>query len=217
MEKLSKQPDEFVKHTAHQLVRIYPKGSRVNSDNYCPVLPWSNGCQIVALNYQYKKGDEVLQNLCRFRQNNNNGYVLKPKILRPTVLPNGQRQLPFFNMNELNTWPERNRNGYLFKIEVISGLQLPRPKNLENDLSNIIDPYVSLQVIGAPCEEAQKCHTEVVQNNGFNPKFRKTFQFKVHFPQLALLELKVLDDVKGPDVVLGNDLLNCCLNCHHNL
>ena len=209
MEKLSKQQaGDFVKHTARQLVRIYPKGSRVNSDNYCPVLPWSRGCQVVALNYQYKIGDEVLQNLCRFRQNNNSGYVLKPKVLRPTVLPDGRRKLPTFNMDNKDTWPLQNQYGYMFKIEVISGLQLPRPKNLEKDLTNIIDPYVTLQVIGAPGEAAQKCHTEIVQNNGFNPKFRKTFKFNVHFPQLALLELKVLDDVKGPDVVLGTDLSN---------
>jgi hypothetical protein len=34
------------------MLRIYPRGSRVNSSNYDPVPLWLAGCQLVALNYQ---------------------------------------------------------------------------------------------------------------------------------------------------------------------
>ena len=200
MEKLCKDSKEFVNHTSRQFVRIYPKGSRVNSSNYSPILPWANGCQIVALNYQFKEKDEVLQNLCRFRQNGGNGFVLKPRFLRPK---NGKP--PNFDISDMQTWPIQNQRGYTYHITVISGLQLPRPKKLESDLNNIIDPYVTLQVLGAAVDESrEKSKTEVVQNNGFNPKFNKHFQFKVHFPQLAMLEVKVLDEVPGPDSILGS-------------
>ena len=60
---------KMVQHTASQLVRIYPKGTRVDSSNYSPIMPWACGAQIVALNYQDKGGYEVIQNICRFRQN----------------------------------------------------------------------------------------------------------------------------------------------------
>ena len=60
---------KMVQHTAFQLVRIYPKGTRVDSSNYSPIMPWACGAQVVALNYQDKGGYEVIQNICRFRQN----------------------------------------------------------------------------------------------------------------------------------------------------
>ena len=60
---------KMVQHTAFQMVRIYPKGTRVDSSNYSPIMPWACGAQVVALNYQDKGGYEVIQNICRFRQN----------------------------------------------------------------------------------------------------------------------------------------------------
>ena len=36
----------LTKHTANQLIRIYPAGKRVDSSNYNPILPWAAGCQI---------------------------------------------------------------------------------------------------------------------------------------------------------------------------
>jgi len=43
---------ELIKHTQKNLVRIYPKGSRVNSSNYEPHRYWAAGAQIVAINWQ---------------------------------------------------------------------------------------------------------------------------------------------------------------------
>jgi len=34
------------------LSRVYPKGQRIDSSNYCPIPFWNVGCQMVALNYQ---------------------------------------------------------------------------------------------------------------------------------------------------------------------
>jgi len=43
---------ELIKHTQKNLVRIYPKGSRVNSSNYEPHRYWAAGAQVVAINWQ---------------------------------------------------------------------------------------------------------------------------------------------------------------------
>ena len=43
---------DLVKHTHTNLVRIYPKGTRVNSTNYEPHKYWAAGCQVVAINWQ---------------------------------------------------------------------------------------------------------------------------------------------------------------------
>ena len=54
----------IVKHTNNQLLRIYPLALNVLSGNYKPILPWTTGAQMVALNYQtngsaMRKGSKV--------------------------------------------------------------------------------------------------------------------------------------------------------------
>ena len=52
MTLLKERPVEFVNYNKHQLSRVYPKGTRVDSSNFTPQLFWNAGCQLVALNYQ---------------------------------------------------------------------------------------------------------------------------------------------------------------------
>ena len=43
---------DLIKHTQDHVVRIYPKGVRINSTNYDPHRYWSAGAQLVSLNWQ---------------------------------------------------------------------------------------------------------------------------------------------------------------------
>lgn len=43
---------DLVKHTQSHIIRVYPKGARVDSSNYEPHLYWAAGGQVVALNWQ---------------------------------------------------------------------------------------------------------------------------------------------------------------------
>lgn len=43
---------DLVKHNQTHMVRIYPKGTRVNSTNYEPHRYWAAGAQVVAINWQ---------------------------------------------------------------------------------------------------------------------------------------------------------------------
>lgn len=43
---------DLVQHNQTHLVRIYPKGTRVNSTNYAPHRYWAAGAQVVAINWQ---------------------------------------------------------------------------------------------------------------------------------------------------------------------
>jgi len=52
MTLLKEHPVEFVNYNKHQLSRVYPRGTRVDSGNFMPQLFWNAGCQLVALNYQ---------------------------------------------------------------------------------------------------------------------------------------------------------------------
>lgn len=43
---------DLVKHNRTHVVRIYPKGTRLNSSNYEPHKYWAAGAQLVAINWQ---------------------------------------------------------------------------------------------------------------------------------------------------------------------
>ena len=42
----------WCRFTQQNLLRIYPKGTRVTSSNYNPLVAWSHGAQMVAFNMQ---------------------------------------------------------------------------------------------------------------------------------------------------------------------
>ncbi|CAG8728810.1 1030_t:CDS:2, partial [Acaulospora colombiana] len=60
----------LVEHTRSHLVRVYPKGTRVDSSNYEPNVFWAMGCQLVTLNWQTVAG-----------------FVLKPAALLDPEYP----------------------------------------------------------------------------------------------------------------------------------
>ena len=45
-------PQAILNFTRKSLLRVYPKGSRIKSENYDPIIYWNYGMQLVALNYQ---------------------------------------------------------------------------------------------------------------------------------------------------------------------
>lgn len=73
--------EDLIRHTQTHVVRIYPKGTRVNSTNYEPLQYWAAGCQLVALNIQTMDlGYRI--NQAMFMRSGRQGYVLKPLALR---------------------------------------------------------------------------------------------------------------------------------------
>ncbi|EMP35169.1 1-phosphatidylinositol-4,5-bisphosphate phosphodiesterase delta-4 [Chelonia mydas] len=171
--------NEFVRHNAWQLTRIYPSGLRTDSSNYDPQEMWNVGCQLVALNVQ-TAGAEM--DLCDglFRQNARCGYVLKPAFLRDAGTA--------FDPDN-----PRSRAGggpWSLAIQVISGQQLP--KVASSKASAIVDPLVRVEIHGVPADQARR-ETQYVDNNGFNPSWGETLQFKVHVPELALVRFVVED------------------------
>jgi len=56
----------LVNHTREHLVRVYPKGTRVDSSNYEPHRFWAAGCQLVTVNWQ-TVGESLIH--AQFHQN----------------------------------------------------------------------------------------------------------------------------------------------------
>ncbi|KFV14738.1 1-phosphatidylinositol 4,5-bisphosphate phosphodiesterase delta-4, partial [Tauraco erythrolophus] len=171
--------NEFVRHNAWQLTRIYPSGMRTDSSNYNPQEMWNVGCQIVALNFQ-TAGMEM--DLCDglFSQNGCCGYVLKPPFMRD--------EETLFNPSDPSSW--EGPGPVTLTIQVISGQQLPKVAN--SKVGAVIDPLVRVEIHGVPVDQAHQ-ETKYIENNGFNPHWDETLQFQLHVPELALVRFVVED------------------------
>ncbi|NXW59089.1 PLCD4 phosphodiesterase, partial [Eurystomus gularis] len=171
--------NEFVRHNAWQLTRIYPSGMRTDSSNYNPQEMWNVGCQIVALNFQ-TAGTEM--DLCDglFSQNGRCGYVLKPPFMRA--------EETLFNPSDPSS--REGPGPITLTIQVISGQQLPKVANSKEGA--IIDPLVRVEIHGVPADQARQ-ETKYIENNGFNPRWDETLQFQLHVPELALVRFVVED------------------------
>ncbi|KAJ6659344.1 hypothetical protein lerEdw1_019215 [Lerista edwardsae] len=178
----------FIRHNVRHLSRIYPAGWRTDSSNYNPVDMWNVGCQIVALNFQYK-GTEMDIHQGRFQENGFCGYVLKPEFLRD--------EQSRFNPKTITEGPWLTRKK--LQVKVISGQQLPK---VNKSINSIVDPKVIIEVHGVQRDNNKK-QTAVINNNGFNPKWKETFEFDIHVPKMALVRFIVEDY----DVSTKNDFI----------
>ncbi|KAL7495047.1 hypothetical protein ACHAWT_003800 [Skeletonema menzelii] len=160
------------------LMRIYPSGTRIHSSNFNPVLHWSQGCQMVALNYQ-TDDSEMAVNDGRFRENGGCGYV--PKSLK--------------------SYPGKLN----LKIKVLAGSCLPHP--FGEPCGEVTSPYVILRLhdVRATAQKSEELlkiderKTETIQDNGFCPQWpdTKAFSFEVENPGIAMLEFTALHHDEG--------------------
>ncbi|GJJ14667.1 hypothetical protein Clacol_008933 [Clathrus columnatus] len=122
---------DLIKHTRTHVIRVYPKGLRLNSSNYEPHRYWAAGAQLVALNWQtFDLG--YMMNHAMFHQNGRTGYVLKPPPLR-----NGDKAHLM------------QRGEHFLDVTIISAQQLPRARDKEGrEVLNkhIVDPYVEISL-----------------------------------------------------------------------
>ncbi|KAH9288012.1 hypothetical protein KI387_032129, partial [Taxus chinensis] len=101
--KLAKlHPDLIVRFTEKDLLRIYPKGTRLDSSNYNPFRAWTHGAQMVAINMQ-GYGRHLWLAHGFFRANGGCGYVKKPTFFLSSANDNGGGDQNIFNPKK--SWP----------------------------------------------------------------------------------------------------------------
>lgn len=158
--------------------RCYPAGSRVDSSNYMPILPWSVGTQMVALNFQ-TVDTALLLNDGRFRENGGCGYILKPSGL----------------MDLQDPTQDEPRVPMKLSIRVLSGSCLPKASDAR--AGDCIDPYVKVSVFdvrNGDKESFTTFSTSVVTANGFFPIWNgEKFSFRIENHAVAMLQLCVYD------------------------
>jgi phosphatidylinositol phospholipase C, delta len=187
-----KKSAEWIVYNQTHMSRTYPAGSRLDSSNYSPLLPWSVGCQMVALNFQTE--DAFLRlNDGRFRENGNCGYVLKPSSL---MVSDGIKADP---------------GAIRLSVRVLSGSCLPKPSGIRN--GDCIDPYVKVAVFDVKNEEKEtitQYATASVPSNGYFPIWnQEKFSFSVEDWSVAILQVTVMDKLKEEFIASSSIPVSC--------
>jgi len=170
------------KHNLSHLMRVYPGLTRVKSNNFDPIAFWKKGVQMVALNWQTygmkqpgtfliaDRGMQIHEAL--FQGNHQHGYILKPASLLPSSNP------------RLSIPNESKSSRIKLNVEVISGQQLPRPK--DSKPGQAVDPYVHIELI-CPNGQGSESRTRAVRDNEFNPVWDEHMSFDVVTPHKELI------------------------------
>ena len=176
-----KQPLQVLSHTETQLIRAYPAGMRIDSSNFNPLIFWSFGFQMVALNYQTE--DAALHmNAAMFEQNGRCGYVLKPTVMWD------RNHVMYRRFNPLEKEFDGLHTVHLH-LTIVSG-QFLSPSNYQ------ASPQVEVEVIGIPADCAKQ-KTRIIPRNALNPMWNETLSFTIQFRDLAFLRFTVVDGASG--------------------
>jgi len=179
--------------------RIFPEGIRVLSYNFNPIVGWSAGCQLIALNFQTSDFDLRL-NDGLFRTNGNCGYLLKPQNMLQDI------------------YIESFSEPISLEVHVLSASRLPKPRGRKR--GECVDPYVQVtlwDVNPQDGKEIKKSHyTDVKKNNGFFPIFNpesSVFRFTVQNQNVAMLQFSVwdFDNTKSDEFIGGASIPVSCI------
>ncbi|XP_059457746.1 phosphoinositide phospholipase C 6-like [Corylus avellana] len=169
---------DVVRFTQKNVLRIYPKGTRVTSSNYKPHIGWMHGAQMVAFNMQgYGKLLWLMQGM--FRANGECGYVKKPDFL----MQKGPSNEVFDPKRTLIVKKTLKVNIYMG-----NGWHLDFSRT-HFDSYSPPDFYTKLRIVGVPADAAKK-KTKVIEDD-WAPFWDEEFKFPLTVPELALLQIQV--------------------------
>eukprot|EP00549_Striatella_unipunctata_P026060 CAMPEP_0118705086 /NCGR_PEP_ID=MMETSP0800-20121206/19651_1 /TAXON_ID=210618 ORGANISM="Striatella unipunctata, Strain CCMP2910" /NCGR_SAMPLE_ID=MMETSP0800 /ASSEMBLY_ACC=CAM_ASM_000638 /LENGTH=398 /DNA_ID=CAMNT_0006607159 /DNA_START=146 /DNA_END=1339 /DNA_ORIENTATION=+ len=181
---------DWMLYNQSHMSRIYPSGSRVDSSNYNPMVAWSTGSQMVALNFQTSDAHLRL-NDGRFRENGGCGYVLKPSTMM---------------MMDFIDQPV----SVMLSIRVLSGSCIPKAKGGAE--GGCVDPFVKVSVFDVQGDEkgsSTTYTTPAASSNGFFPIWNHDrFVFTVENGTVGMLQLSVWDKT---DFIASSSIPVSCL------
>ncbi|OIW02722.1 hypothetical protein TanjilG_29498 [Lupinus angustifolius] len=186
---------EFVRFTQGNIVRVYPKGTRITSSNYNPLLGWMHGAQMVALNMQgYGRSLWLMQGM--FKANGGCGYVKKPDFLLKTG-PNNEVFDPKAKLSVKTT----------LKVTIYMGEGWYYDfKSTHFDKYSPPDFYTRVGIAGVADDTVMR-KTKVIEDNWL-PNWNEVFEFTLTVPELALLVIQVLEyDMSDKDDFGGQTVL----------
>lgn len=169
---------DVVRFTQKNILRIYPKQTRVNSSNYKPMIGWIHGAQMVAFNMQgYGKSLWLMHGM--FRANAGCGYVKKPNFL----LKEGPDDQVFDPKEKLPVKKTLKVKAYMG-----DGWYLDF-KQMNCKFWSPPQFYTRVGIAGVPADKKMKSTKKKVDN--WTPVWDDEFTFPLTIPELALLRVEV--------------------------
>ncbi|XP_068315296.1 phosphoinositide phospholipase C 2-like [Pyrus communis] len=169
---------EIVRFTQRNILRVYPKGIRVDSSNYNPMIGWSHGAQMVAFNMQgYGRSLWLMQGM--FRANGGCGYVKKPDFLLKSG-PHNEVFDPKYDLPVKQT----------LKVKVYMGEGWYYDfKHTHFDAYSPPDFYARVGIAGVAADSVMK-KTKTLEDDWI-PAWNEEFEFPLTVPELAVLRIEV--------------------------
>lgn len=169
---------DIIRFTEKNILRIYPKGTRINSSNYDPVNAWSHGAQMVAFNMQgHDKSLRLMQGF--FRANGGCGYVKKPDFLLKA-----DQKGEVFDPKAIMPVKKTLK----VKVYMGDGWRMDFSKT-HFDAFSPPDFYARVGIAGVPADCVMK-KTRTVEDQ-WVPVWDEEFSFPLTVPELALLRVEV--------------------------
>ncbi|OIW04103.1 hypothetical protein TanjilG_00663 [Lupinus angustifolius] len=186
---------EIVRFTQRNILRVYPKSTRITSSNYNPLIGWMHGAQMVAFNMQgYGRPLWLMHGM--FKANGGCGYVKKPDYLVKTG-PNDEVFDPKAKLPVKTT----------LKVTVYMGEGWYYDfKHTHFDQYSPPDFYTRVGIAGVPDDNVMK-KTKTIEDNWL-PTWNEVFEFPLKVPELALLRIEVHEyDISEKDDFGGQTVL----------
>ncbi|CAN0837972.1 Phosphoinositide phospholipase C 2 [Linum grandiflorum] len=169
---------DIVRFTQRNILRVYPKGTRINSSNYNPLIGWMHGAQMVAFNMQgFGRSLWLMHGM--FRSNGGCGYVKKPDFLLKSG-PNNEVFDPRVKLPVKKTLKVRVYMGEGWYYDF---------RHTHFDQYSPPDFYTRVGIAGVPADVVMK-KTRTLEDNWI-PVWNEEFEFQLTVPELALLRLEV--------------------------
>ncbi|KAI5407613.1 hypothetical protein KIW84_053751 [Lathyrus oleraceus] len=185
---------DLIRFTQKNILRIFPRGERVQSSNFKPHLGWMYGAQMVAFNMQgHGKSLRLMQGM--FKANGGCGYVKKPEFL----IQKGAHNEAF---DPKKTLPVKQ----ILKVKVYKGVGWRSDFSRTHfDRFSPPDFYTKVCIVGVGADSVKK-KTSVKTDNWY-PVWDEEFEFRLTVPELALLRIEVKDKDKTTDDFAGQTCL----------
>ncbi|KAG9133613.1 hypothetical protein Leryth_023102 [Lithospermum erythrorhizon] len=169
---------DLVRFTQKNILRIYPKGTRVTSTNFKPLTGWMHGAQMVAFNMQgHGKSLRLMHGM--FRSNGGCGYVKKPDFLM-TSGPNNEVFDPKVALPVKTTLKVNVYLGEGWRLDF---------SHTHFDAYSPPDFYTKVHIVGVPADVSKK-RTRIIEDD-WGPQWDEEFKFRLTVPELALLRIVV--------------------------
>jgi len=181
--------DTMVAFTKEHLLRTYPGGHRIMSDNYDPSSAWDIGASLVALNAQ-AQDRFVWVNAAKFSVNGGCGYVKKPAYLLDPSVPR----------------PTKPRT---LRVHVYSGIGWDNFKDA--DMFGAPDSVIKISLLGCAADatphlksKRTAIYSKVRAGPAAQPIWNEYFDLEIREPELTVMQIQAIDRDGSRDEFLAH-------------